>query len=387
MYLIFFLNSQIIFADPNQIHFNTKYIYNLVNYLGNQDSHNKSILKLNAKKLTPNFNTQLSFSIKNNTYTFDETYFQYKRGILTFGIGSISRNWSFSPNTSLILSSNARPSKAIYFKVNNESNNKFSFEIFNGITENSLGNKDSLLLGARLIVSPIKSLKFELLQTSQWAGSGYNNNLNALYAALINDTNDGENSNINKIAGFGISYTLPIKKLPTRIYAQAVGEDEAGSLPSSYMYLAGIEWQTLNNVSPKRIGFEIVDTRIEKTEHGFCGPNTAYNNGIYDYTNYGLVLGAPIDTESKSIEIYGDAKIMHTFRIKFSLKKVIINDKSWTDHRLSSSREVGLIKYGSLSWEKDKMHFTSKIYHQDIDLDKGNYKNKIGIGLTTSLIF
>jgi hypothetical protein len=387
LYLTTFFNAHFTCANNNSVHYNTLYSFNSTSYLGSPEKSTGNIFKFNAINATPNFDTQLTFSIKGNSFNFDKSYIQYNKGIFTLGFGSKDRNWSFSPNTSLILSSNARPTKAIYLSINNKPGNKISFETFNGITKNSLNQKDSLLLGSRLVLSPIENLKFELIQTSQWAGSGYKNDFRSLFAAIITDSNEGKNSNINKMAGFGISYTLPIKEMPIRIYSQAVGEDEAGSLPSCYMYLAGIEWQTSNNLSPKKIGLEMVDTRIEKTEHGFCGANTAYNNGIYDYTNYGTVLGAPIDTEGQSIEIYGNVRILYKYRIKASLKKAIINDKNWTDHRLSSRRVAGLIKYVEVSREKGKILFTSRVYHQDIDLDKMYYKNKVGFGFTVSSTF
>ena len=34
--------------------------------------------------------------------------------------------------------------------------------------------------------------------------------------------------------GFGVSYLIPSKIIPLRIYGQAIGEDEAGNLPSCF---------------------------------------------------------------------------------------------------------------------------------------------------------
>ena len=39
-----------------------------------------------------------------------------------------------------------------------------------------------------------------------------------------------------------------------------------------------------------KIGLEYLDTRIDETTHGNCGPNTAYNNGSYKYTKYDVTL-------------------------------------------------------------------------------------------------
>ena len=42
-----------------------------------------------------------------------------------------------------------------------------------------------MLLGARVILSPLEGLDFELVQTSQWGGKGYSTGMSALGAALF----------------------------------------------------------------------------------------------------------------------------------------------------------------------------------------------------------
>ena len=74
--------------------------------------------KLNVKYNLNNSSSQLALNYKkNDKFTFDGSYFQYTSGIATFGLGLINRHWSFSDNTSLILSQNARPSKSIYLQL------------------------------------------------------------------------------------------------------------------------------------------------------------------------------------------------------------------------------------------------------------------------------
>ena len=129
----------------------------------------------------------------------------------------------------------------------------------------SLNGAESMLFGLRAILSPAKGLDFELIQTSQWGGNGYNNGISSLGTALFFDSNRGSNSNINKMAGFGISYKIPTIKIPLRVYGQAIGEDEAGNLPSCYGYLAGLEWSNSKFKYPITLGLEAVDTRVDET--------------------------------------------------------------------------------------------------------------------------
>ena len=51
----------------------------------------------------------------------------------------------------------------------------------------------------------------------------------------------GKNSDVNKMAGFGLSYSVPLNKNTYRFYSQAIGEDEAGNLPSCFSWMAGLE--------------------------------------------------------------------------------------------------------------------------------------------------
>ena len=244
-----------------------------------------------------------------------------------------------------------------------------------------------MLLGIRAVLSPLVGLDFELVQTSQWGGNGYNNGLSALGAALFFDTNNSINSNINKMAGFGISYSIPSNMMPLRIYSQAIGEDEAGNLPSCFGYLAGIEWSNSRIKYPTTVGIEAIDTRIDRSTHGSCGPNTMYNNYTYDYINYGHTIGAAIGTESNSLELFGQSQISQKTSIKYSTKLVVINNDNWSGHRLSSKRQTGLINSVGISWIKNKISFNADIYNQGFSLNKANIKDGYGIGFSSSLKF
>ncbi|MDB2332755.1 capsule assembly Wzi family protein [Amylibacter sp.] len=331
---------------------------------------------------------------KHNNLTFDGSYIEYTHGITTLGFGSIDRQWSLSNNTSLILSHNARALKSIYLKLDNKIEYKWlpyipswSFEIFNGFTEGSLNGRKSMLLGMRAILSPNERLNIELVQTSQWGGDGYSNGRSALASALIFDTNNSKNSNINKMAGFGISYTMQGNIIPLRIYGQAIGEDEAGNLPSCYAYLAGLEVKAAKIKYPTIVSIEAIDTRVDKTSNGYCGPNTMYNNSIYNYSNYGKAMGAEIDTEGTSLGLHIRSQISQEINIDFTTKAVVINDNNWHDHRLSSKRQKGLINMLGVTWTKNNINLNGSIYNQGFSLDKASIKNGHGISVSSTIKF
>jgi len=398
IFILILINTQPVFSQTQSIQIKTDLAYSSKSFLGVKNKHrdsNKNIAKLDLIYVNKNLTSQLSLNYnQNNTYTLDGSYLQYTSGIITFGVGSIGRNWSFSDNTSLILSQNARPTQSIYLKLENKFNYdwlpseaNWSFESFNGINEGALNNTNSILTGFRAILTPVKDLQFELVQTSQWGGKGYSLGISNLKAAVFSDTNIGTNSNINKMAGFGISYKIPTKMTPLRIYGQAIGEDEAGNLPSCYAYLAGLEWKNMKFKYPITLGIETIDTRINRTKNGYCGPNTMYNNGTYSYTNYGKTMGAAIDTEGTSKNLFIRSQISQNIKVKLETKSIVINDNNWSGHRLSSDRQSGFINSLGLSWTKDNIKFNGDIYSQDFNLDKANIKNGYGISFSSSIIF
>jgi hypothetical protein len=387
-----------IFAQKQSLRMSTflayqsKYILDLGNGLR---SSNKGISKFNIKYDTVNSLSQLTLNYNgNNNFSLDGSYLQYTKGIATYRVGKVDYHWSFSDNTSLILSNNSRPIKSVYLKLENRlehillpSKVDWSLEVFNGFTQHSLNGNESMLLGMRAILSPVKGLDFEIIQTSQWGGNEYNNGISSLGAALFFDSNDGSNSNINKMAGFGISYLAPFNKVPFRIYGQAIGEDEAGNLPSCYSYLAGLEWKNANIKHPTIVGIEAIDTRINTTKQGNCGPNTMYNNQTYDYTNYGKTIGAAIDTEGTSLGLNVRSQMSRKLNIEFATKLVVINDNNWSGHRLSSNRQSGNISSIGVSWVKNNFSISGDVYNQTFNLNKADIKSGYGFGLSSLITF
>ena len=402
MRFIFFFfaifSSQPVFSQPQSLQMSTKIISHSKSFLGLQNDFrlsNKGTIKHHINYNLGNVSTNLVLNYDGyDKMTIDGSYIQYVSEIVTYGLGAIDRHWSPSDRTSLILSHNARPTKSIYLKFKNEfrykwlpQNANWSFEAFNGFTEGSLNNTKSMLFGARAIISPIEGFDIEFTQTSQWGGKDYNNGLSNLGAITILNSNDSKFSNINKMSGFGISYLKKINSNTLRIYGQAIGEDEAGSLPSCYAYLAGFEWSNEKNNHPITLGIEAVDTRTKYSTYGNCGPNSFYNNHIYDYTNYGDTLAAAIDTESYSFEFFGQSKISPKINVEYSTKLAVINDKSWANHRLSSTRQSGFMNSLGMSWGNDNFNLTGNIYHQDFILDKANITDGYGIGFSSSIVF
>ena len=392
------LITQPLFAQDTNLKMSVGTSTNSKNTLGlynNLRPQNKSNINFNLEYSKRNLSSQLSLNFDDyDKLSFDNSYVNYEKGIANLNIGKVDRIWSFSKRSSLILSSNSRPLEALSLKLENKFNMNWlsstanwSFELINGPTKNSLNGKNSMLTGARVVISPSEKLSFEFLQTAQWGNQDdklYSTNIDVL---LPIDTNTGKNSYINKLGGFGLSYTLPSNKNTYRFYSQAIGEDEAGGLPSCYAWMIGLELAAPKMKFPTTLSIEAIDTRIKKSTHGFCGANFMYNNNKYDYINYDTVLGVPIDTEGTSIELFGQSHVNKNLDINYSTKFLSINDKDYSRHRLSSKRSLGTITTLGIHWEKDGFDLGGSIGYQNMILDKANISNGAIFSLFTSVEF
>jgi len=392
-----FLNTQPLFSQNNPLNISVGTAFNSGNVLGvynNLRTQNKSNVNFNLEYSKRNLSSQLSLNFDDHDkLSFDNSYVNYKKGIANLNIGKVDRIWSFSKKSSLILSSNSRPLEALSLKLENRFNTNWlpsianwSVELINGFTKNSLEGESSMLTGARVVIIPYENLKFEFLQSAQWGDQNdklYSTDINAFFL----DTNDGKNANVNKMAGFGISYSVPLNEKTYRFYGQAIGEDEAGNLPSCYAWMGGLELTAPNMKFPTAASIEVIDTRVKTTKYGFCGPNTMYNNGHYVYINYETVLGVPIDTEGTSLEFFGQSQIKNNLSINYSTKFLNINDKNYSRHRLSSKLSLGTITSLGVNWKKDGFNLGGSISYQDLILDKANVSNDTIFSLFTSVKF
>jgi hypothetical protein len=402
LFIIFFfatlLNNQPIFSQTSNLSMNVGTNFNSKNTIGTYNglrTQNKNNINFNLEYSKRSLSSLISLNLDDHgKHHFDNSYINYKKGIANLNIGKVNRIWSFSKKSSLILSSNSRPLKAISLNFNNKFNKSWlpttanwSVELINGSAKNSLNGNNSMLSGTRITISPSEKLNFEFLQTAQWGNENdnfYSPNIGVL---LFENTNEGVNAHINKMAGFGVSYNVLLQENNYRFYSQAIGEDEAGNLPSCLSWMTGLEMSAPGMKFPTIVTIEAIDTRVKKTTNGNCGQNTMYNNVSYDYINYGTVLGVPIDTEGTSLEVFGKSQISHNINIEYSTKFVNVNDKDWSGHRLSSNRSKGLLNTLAFIWNRQNLNVNINIYKQDYTLDKAGIEKGFGFGFSSSVVF
>ncbi|PWG16166.1 capsule assembly Wzi family protein [Salibaculum griseiflavum] len=303
------------------------------------------------------------------TLFYDGSYVQLPFGDWVAGVGLKDRHWSLSPNTSLILSDNAAPLPTIYLTKSDRSPfqspilawiGPWEADFFFGYNYKGDSFRDANMLGARVVIEPIKDFELEAVWTTQFFPD------DADFRNIFGDeTNAGISPDANGMAGFGVAYAWGAN----RIYAQAIGEDAAGLAPSCFMYLAGFSRQTVIGTVPSNLNFEVVDTRISETPNGWCGPGTAYRNGTHPYVQDGVVMGAPIDSEGVSVSVRG-AHDLPDYDIDWSLGYDVVNDASIANHRLSSQRVDGLSAHLGLGFDYHGTRVVSRVHYNGYELDR-----------------
>ena len=139
-------------------------------------------------------------------------------------------------------------------------------------------------------------------------------------------------------------------------YGQLIGEDEAGFLPSKYIYIVGSE---INGISIQNhqlsMFLEYTDTlsgRIVEDER----PNTAYEHSVYTtgYRYHGRVLGSSFDNDSRGLTFGGLLVDGESNLWRFSISQLNLN-------------EDGVVRGNQVSKTHHKMQHVMVSHQRSVD--------------------
>ena len=243
----------------------------------------------------------------------DGTYVAASLGNWMVSAGYLDRWWGPGWQSSLILSSNARPMLSIGLDRNESTPfdlpvlrwlGPWRLSTFMSRFEHDRDHPYALLFGLRAEIRPHPTLQLAASRTAQWCGEDRPCGAGTFWDLLTGNDNDQplDEQPGNQLAGFDVRWSWPGGRVPIALYAQGIGEDEAGFLPSKYLGLFGAEaWGDLGDGS-WRAHLEYADTTCDfladPPEFG-C----AYTNSIY-YTGYrylGRAVGHSIDADGESV--------------------------------------------------------------------------------------
>jgi hypothetical protein len=204
--------------------------------------------------------------------------------------GYIDRWWGPGWEGSLIYGNNTRPIPSITIERNYSDAIKhpwfewlgqWRFAVTMGQLESEREDApNAQLFGMRYTWKPHPRVEIGISRSAQWCGDGRPCDASTFWDLLTGNDNDQppEEQPGNQMGGFDLRWSMPW--VPVALYAQAIGEDEAGLFPSKYLGLAGIEtWGGFGDRS-WRAHVEYSDTACDfyKSEPVF---GCAYRNAIY----------------------------------------------------------------------------------------------------------
>lgn len=229
------------------------------------------------------------------------------------GGGAIDRWWGPSSNSSLILSNHARPIPALMFRTRGEQRfespwlswlGAWQFVSFVGQLESDRHIPKAKLTWMRFTIRPIKGLEFGASRAMQWGGKGRSQGLSAFFKSLTSQDENTKSGSGNQLGGFDFRYALALgERASAAFYGQAIGEDEAGYMPSKFTSQFGVESTISFDASAAYLkGFvEYLNTTAGSFNEAQY--NTAYDHSVYQtgYRFRGKVLGASVDNDSKVV--------------------------------------------------------------------------------------
>jgi hypothetical protein len=238
-------------------------------------------------------------------------------GNTTLAISTMDRWWGPGWDGSLILSNNARPMPAITFGRNRTHAfetkwlswlGPWDLEMMMGQMEEEREIPNTLFFGMRFTFRPLQSLEIGLSRTAQWCGDDRPCDFDTFWNLLTGNDNVGdagitpENEPGNQLAGLDVRWSNMWFGRPSAIYAQIIGEDEAGGLPSRSMVQLGIETSGFfRNHWSYRWYAELAGTSCDFSSDVIW--NCAYNHGIYKtgYRYRGRVVGHGTENDSQIV--------------------------------------------------------------------------------------
>ena len=281
----------------------------------------------------PNFVYKISVTKTEEDDYLDGSFISYYskyNNILT--LGKVNYWWSESPNFSLILSNSAKAFPSISLTSNIPKKldlpvvnqlGYYDYQFFIGRLDSKRAVKNAKFLGMRVGFYPSPKFKFSLFRTAQFGGEGRSESISTLLNLLIGKDNreEGvlsmEDEPGNQLAGIDFSYKLN-NRFVSNIFAQFVGEDEAGFLPSRFFYHIAMN----KNFLDSRLSFDYLDTGTI-SDH----KNYTYNHDIYldGYRHIKKPLGASIDADSELLFLSYEKNIYPNSYLKTSIYSGEIN--------------------------------------------------------------
>lgn len=202
----------------------------------------------------------------------------------------------------------------------------WQYQLFAGQLEDYEAVPDAKLFGARLTAHPWEWLEVGASRSFMWGGAGRPESLSSFTDALLGTRDNGgtgKEDPANQLGGFDTRLSLaPLVSVPAGVYAQYVGEDEAGGLPAKNMYLAGVDYASAVYDKPYQLYVEYTDTRTSGEVRGISYDHSVYTDGYYQQ---GFPLGYALGGDAESITLGGRVWLDHRNFVNAKIQHAKVN--------------------------------------------------------------
>jgi len=205
----------------------------------------------------------------------------------------------------------------------------WQYQLFGGQLDDYTAVPNTKLIGMRLTSQPFPYLELGISRVIQWGGQGRPNSLSSLWDAIgggkdnIDDPNMTATDPSNQLAGIDGRFNLnQWTGLPVSFYGQAIGEDEAGGLPSRKLYLAGIDYSSQFKKLPYQLYAEWSDTRTNGEVRNYTYTHHIYRDGYYQH---GYPLGHAMGGDGQMYSLGGDIRFDFMNRLSGRLLLAKVN--------------------------------------------------------------
>lgn len=225
----------------------------------------------------------------------------------------------------------------------------WQYQAFAGQLDDYDAVPDAKLIGSRVTAQPLSYLELGASRAIQWGGEGRPESLSSLWDAFVGNKDNGgtgEPDPSNQIAGFDARLNLqPLLQVPMGMYAQYVGEDEAGGLPAKKMYLAGVDYSASYNNMPFQLYTEWTDTRSNGSADGISYNHHVYTDGFYQH---GYPLAHAMGGDGQMISVGGDIRFDRLNRVNARVLFAKLNESNRTTNLAFPAQDE--LKAVDVSW-------------------------------------
>lgn len=304
--------------------------------------------------------------------------------------GQVPTWWGPGNDGSLIRGDASRPVAGITMQRDDQSAptspytswiGPWQYQLFAGQLEDYEAVPKAKLFGARLTANPLPWLEVGASRTFQWGGEGRPQSLSSFGDAVLGTRDNGDTGKedpANQLGGFDARMNLaPLVNIPTTVYGQYVGEDEAGGLPAKNMYLAGADYASQAYGMPYQLYAEYADTRTSGEVRGVSYDHSTYEDGYYQQ---GYPLGHSLGGDAESISIGSKIWLGNGDFLRAKLQYAKVNQSEEAKNKAFPTEDK--LKVIDVEWARQlnpKTLLTTRVW--GVDSDTGSSDIGAGVGL------